>query len=73
MTEREAKEIRKRYPRGTLVKCIEMMGEPQMENKEGIIQYVDDAGQIHVAWDNGSGLALIPEADKFVTYGRVEE
>ena len=24
----------------------------------GTIQYVDDIGQIHVKWDNGSSLAL---------------
>lgn len=31
----------------------------------GIVQFVDDMGQIHVSWKTGSSLALIPEVDKF--------
>lgn len=33
---------------------------------EGTIQFVDDINQIHVKWDNGEGLALVPEVDKFI-------
>lgn len=32
---------------------------------EGVVQFEDDLGQIHVDWDNGSRLAIIPEKDKF--------
>ena len=43
-----------------------MEGKSQMpKGLEGIIDYVDDAPQIHVNWENGSSLALIPEVDKF--------
>ena len=31
----------------------------------GTVDYVDDAGQIHMKWDNGSTLALIEGIDKF--------
>lgn len=31
----------------------------------GTITHVDDMGQIHVKWDNGSTLALVPKEDKF--------
>lgn len=36
---------------------------------EGTIEFVDDLGQIHVKWDNGSSLALIPEFDEYEIIG----
>ena len=48
------------------VKLIHMDGEPQMKKGlEGVIKYVDDIGQIHVDWENGSTLALNAEVDTF--------
>ena len=31
----------------------------------GIVRLVDDTGTIHVNWENGSNLGLIPGVDKF--------
>ena len=31
----------------------------------GTVESVDNAGQLHVKWDNGSTLAINPEVDKF--------
>ena len=31
----------------------------------GIVSYVDDAGTLHVRWENGSMLGLVPGKDKF--------
>lgn len=54
------------YKPGIKVRLIHMEGKPQMaERLEGTIDYVDDAPQIHVNWENWSSLALIPEVDKF--------
>lgn len=51
---------REMYPQGTKVKLIRMKGEPQMPiGLIGKVQFVDDAGQIHVNWENGSSLALV--------------
>lgn len=52
-----------------LGKTVELvsMDDPQAPpvGTRGKVIFIDDAGQIHVKWDNGSSLALIPEVDKF--------
>ena len=47
---------------GDRIKIIKMNGEPQYTGKEGIVDRIDDAGQIHGSW---GGCALIPECDIF--------
>lgn len=60
--------IKEKY-RKYLGKTVELifMDDPQAPpvGTRGKVVFVDDAGQIHVKWDNGSSLALIPEVDKF--------
>jgi hypothetical protein len=58
--------MRKRYPAGTRLELIGMDGEPDMPTGlRGTVEFVDDAGQIGMAWDNGRSLSLVPEADSF--------
>ena len=45
---------------GDKIRIIYMEGEPQYTGKEGIVEYIDDAGQIHGSW---GGCALIPDED----------
>lgn len=45
---------------GDKIRIIIMQGEPQYTGKEGIIEYIDGAGQIHGTW---GGCALIPDED----------
>jgi hypothetical protein len=33
---------------------------------EGVVNYIDDMGTIHVKWDNGSSLGLIQGEDKWI-------
>ena len=62
MTRREIERIKAEYPLGSHVKLIEMQGEPQMPyGLKGIVMSIDDIGQIHVNWENGSTLALTEE------------
>lgn len=57
---------RELYPAGTRVELVEM-DDPQAPPKgtRGTIWTVDDAGSIHVRWDNGSSLSLIYGVDRF--------
>lgn len=65
----EAKELealRRRYPQGTRIRLEHMEGEPQMPaGLKGCVSFVDDSGQIHVDWENGSSLALNRDVDRF--------
>ena len=58
------------YPEGTQICLDEMEGERNMlPGLKGKVCYVDDAGQIHVNWENGSSLAVLPEVDSFHKIG----
>ena len=47
---------------GKVVKIIEMHDEPNYVGKIGIVEFIDDAGQLHGTWGS---LAIIPTIDKF--------
>ena len=64
----QAKFIRQDYQPGTKVVLDEKMEDPYCEmpaGLTGIVDSVDDLGQIHCHWENGSSLALIPGVDHF--------
>ena len=60
---RMAESYRQSYPPGTRLELIGMDDPfaPIPAGMRGTVNYVDDQSQIHVKWDNGSGLALIPD------------
>ena len=66
VTQKVLERLRQQYPKGTRLKLISME-DPQgvPEGTVGEVELVDDIGQIHVRWETGSGLALIPEVDRF--------
>ena len=69
-SKRMVEAVRRMYPAGTRVKLNRMKGEGRMSpGLEGSIQFIDDIGDIHVDWDNGSTLALIPGEDSFSVIG----
>ncbi len=47
---------------GDRIRIISMDGEPGYEGREGTVELIDDAGQIHGTW---GGCALIPGVDRF--------
>ena len=59
--------IKNKYPAGTRIKLIEMNDpwNPVEPGTEGTVEFVDDIGQIHMKWDNGRTLALVPGQDEF--------
>ena len=67
VTERKLKELRETYKKGMTIQ-LDYMDDPQAPEigTKGKIDYVDDAGTVHVSWKNGGSLGLIPsEGDCF--------
>lgn len=66
MSKQQVNSLREQYPKGTIVELHAMRGEDQMPSGlKGEVEFVDDAGQIHTKWSNGSTLALLPGEDSF--------
>ena len=64
-------QLRKKYPAGTKIQLISMRDEkyPVLPGTIGEVVHVDDLGNVHMKWQNGSSLALIPEVDSFKIVG----
>lgn len=60
------KHLKEQYPEGSRVELIHM-DDPQAPKQGaiGVVRNVDDIGTVHVAWENGSSLGLIPGVDEF--------
>ena len=58
--------IRSEYPPGTKIELLEM---PDLQSPPagtiGEVLMVDDAGDLVMSWNNGSGLKVIIETDRF--------
>lgn len=66
MNRNDVKNLKAKYPAGTVV-VLDHMDDKQAPpaGTKGTVTIVDDIGQIHVDWENGSTLAIVPEADSF--------
>ena len=55
-----------KYLKGKRVRMIHMEDvDPIQPGQCGVVQFVDDLNQLHVKWDDGRTLAIIPEKDQF--------
>jgi hypothetical protein len=62
-----AKVYKEKYPKGTRIELISMDDPyaPLEPGTKGTVVHVDDMGTIHMQWDNGRTLGLIPGEDNF--------
>ena len=65
--EAELNALRERYPAGTRIRLIHMADDiaPVLPGTIGSVAIIDDAGNIHMNWENGRSLALIEGVDEF--------
>ena len=66
-THEEVQRIKDQYPPGTRIRLNSMSDpwSPVPDGTEGTVDMVDGIGQIHMKWDNGRTLALVPSEDSF--------
>ena len=67
MSRNQVEFIRQTYPPNTRI-LLQHMDDPYAPvpaGTRGTVKYVDDIGQIGVAWDNGRSLSLIPGMDTY--------
>ena len=59
--------IREQYPPGTRIRLNSMEDPyaPIAPGTEGEVDFVDDIGTIHMKWDNGRALGIVPGEDSF--------
>ena len=64
---RFAVRMKRCYPPGMRLLLLSMDDPyaPVPSGIRGTVVHVDDAGQIHMKWDNGRTLALVPGEDSF--------
>ena len=47
---------------GDIIYIEEMKGEPAYKERTGVVESIDDIGQLHGSWGS---LAIAPDVDKF--------
>ena len=63
----KAKVYKEMYPKGTRLELISL-DDPYTHiqpGTKGTVKFVDDMGTIHMQWDDGKTLGLIPGEDSF--------
>lgn len=66
-------ELKKQFPINSRIKLVSMNDTKAPPiGTQGVIKCIDDAGTIHVKWDNGSSLGIVLEAgDKITKIGGI--
>lgn len=67
-TDAERTRLRSRYPKGARIR-LTFTDDPYTRltpGTLGTVDNVDDAGTVHVDWDSGERLGLVPDVDSFV-------
>ena len=65
--EHETATLRQKYPHGAMLRLIHIFDDPNPIEPEtvGSVDYIDDAGNIHMIWRSGRTLSLIDGVDEF--------
>lgn len=74
-TRQEVERIKKQYPVGTMIELTADMDDPYAPIVKGMcgeVIGVDDIGTLHMKWQNGRSLGIVPAEDSFKVISRPE-
>ena len=65
MNKKRIEVLKLQYPKGCTVELVHMDDEQAPpKGTKGVVIQVDDIGTMHVAWETGSTLGIIPSVDE---------
>ena len=67
LSQKQVEKIKEQYPVGTRIELIHMDDpySPIKPGTQGTVDSVDDVGTLHMQWDNGRTLGIVPGEDQF--------
>ncbi|MPM18896.1 hypothetical protein SDC9_65314 [bioreactor metagenome] len=74
-SQKEVKKIKEQYPKGTRIELISM-NDPYSSiepGTKGTVENIDDIGTLHMKWDNGRTLGVVPGEDSFKVISKPPE
>ena len=70
MNKKRIEVLKLQYPKGCTVELVHMDDEQAPpKGTKGVVIQVDDIGTMHVAWETGSTLGVVPGVDMVRTAG----
>lgn len=72
ISDKKLLELREKYPSETKIKLLKDIDDIP-SGTIGEVDFIDDAGNINMEWENGSSLSLIEEADSFEIISKPEK
>lgn len=75
-TQNQVEKVKEMFPIGTVIELTEDMDDPYAPIKKGVqgeVVGVDDIGTLHMKWQNGRSLGLVPFEDSFKVISKPEE
>lgn len=74
-TREQVERMKNQYPKGTIIELMEDLEDsyaPIAKGVRGEVIGVDDMGTLHMKWQNGRSLGIIPSEDSFKVISRPE-
>lgn len=75
LSQKQVGKIKEQYPVGKRIELIHMDDPygPIKQRTQGTVDSVDDMGTLHMQWDNGRKLGIVPGEDHFKVIPKSQE